>query len=216
MLGAIAAVAAWRATRRRMVGETGRRQRPSVVARALEAVGLAPPATIGVGMALEPGRGRTAVPVRSSLVGAAVAVLGVAAVAVFAASLDHLVATPRAYGINWDGVVDDTRMELAAPTDSSAARSTTRLDGLPRRVEAVASVCSLSITLDGRARRRARVPSLRGTIEPTVLEGGRRWPTDEVALGSRDVERARRARSAIGSPARARRATSSTGSSVAS
>ena len=57
------------------------RRRPSVVALP-SGGGLASPATIGVGMALEPGRGRSAVPVRSSLVGAAVAVLGVAAVGV--------------------------------------------------------------------------------------------------------------------------------------
>ena len=53
-------------------------------------------------MALEPGRGRTAVPVRTTIVTAALAIATVTAALVFAASLDHLVTTPRLYGWNWD------------------------------------------------------------------------------------------------------------------
>jgi hypothetical protein len=63
VLGAIVAVAAARTTRPGWSADRVR-PRPSVVARSLESVGLAPPVTIGVGMALQPGRGRTAVPVR--------------------------------------------------------------------------------------------------------------------------------------------------------
>jgi hypothetical protein len=57
-------------------------------------------------MAFEPGRGRSAVPVRSALAGSAIATAALAAAAVFGASLITLVSTPHAYGQNWDQVVD--------------------------------------------------------------------------------------------------------------
>ena len=72
-------------------GRRARRSWPTGCA----AAGLAPPLASGVRMALEPGRGRTAVPVRTAFVGAAVGVLGVTAVLVFSANVDHLAATPR-------------------------------------------------------------------------------------------------------------------------
>src|SRR5262249_7376925 len=62
VLGMITLFTGWRATRAAAFDERLRR-RPSVVTRALETAGFAPPATVGVGMALQPGRGRTAVPV---------------------------------------------------------------------------------------------------------------------------------------------------------
>ena len=52
-------------------------------------------------MAFEPGHGRTAVPVRSALVGTTVAVAAVVAAMVFGASFLGLVGTPHRYGQNW-------------------------------------------------------------------------------------------------------------------
>lgn len=79
--------------------------RPSRLGRAL---GLASsvPGSIGVRMAFEPGHGRTAVPVRSALVGTALAVAAVVAAIVFGASLLGLVGTPHRYGQNWDQELD--------------------------------------------------------------------------------------------------------------
>ena len=57
-------------------------------------------------MAFEPGRGRTAVPVRSALAGSVIAVAAVVAAGVFGASLAGLLGTPRSYGQNWDAVTD--------------------------------------------------------------------------------------------------------------
>ena len=74
---------AWRSSRRR--GST-----PSRSMRALRRTSLEPPATIGVGMALEP-RGGTAWAVRSAFLGVAFGVMGVVAVVVFVASVDELV-----------------------------------------------------------------------------------------------------------------------------
>jgi ABC-type antimicrobial peptide transport system permease subunit len=61
---------------------------------------------IGVAMAFEPGRGRTAVPVRSALAGSVIAVAAVTAAAVFGTSLVALISTPHSYGQNWDAQLD--------------------------------------------------------------------------------------------------------------
>jgi hypothetical protein len=63
-------------------------------------------ATVGLQMAFDSGRGRTAVPTRSTLIGTVVALTAVVAALVFGASLGQLVGTPRLYGQNWDRELD--------------------------------------------------------------------------------------------------------------
>src|SRR5215470_913011 len=81
---------------------------PAHSSRLSPALGLAGsvPGNLGVRMAFEPGHGRTAVPVRSALVGATVAVAAVAAAMVFGASFLALVGTPHRYGQNWPQELD--------------------------------------------------------------------------------------------------------------
>ncbi len=92
-------------TGRRQVGrrQKVRRGQPwtSGVARLAADAGAPASATAGVRFALEPGRGRTAVPVRSALFGTALAVLIVAATLTFGSGLDTLVSHPALYGWNW-------------------------------------------------------------------------------------------------------------------
>ncbi|MDQ1449501.1 MAG: putative transport system permease protein, partial [Actinomycetota bacterium] len=87
-------------------GPRAGRVRTSRVAR--EAAQLGAPVTVamGVRLALEPGRGRTAVPVRSALAGGVIAVAAVAAAVTFGSNLVHLVQTPRLYGQTWDVAID--------------------------------------------------------------------------------------------------------------
>ena len=72
----------------------------------LAGAGVPVTAATGARFALEPGRGRTAVPVRSALAGTALSVLTVVAAFTFGASLLHLVHTPRLYGQTWDVAVE--------------------------------------------------------------------------------------------------------------
>jgi hypothetical protein len=74
--------------------------RPSRLSPALGLAGSVP-GNLGVRMAFEPGHGRTAVPVRSALVGTTAAVAAVVAAMVFGASFLALVGTPHLYGQNW-------------------------------------------------------------------------------------------------------------------
>ena len=62
--------------------------------------------TEGVRRALQPGRGRSAVPVRAALAGTVLPVLAVAAAFTFGTNLLALVHTPRLYGQTWGAAVD--------------------------------------------------------------------------------------------------------------
>jgi ABC-type lipoprotein release transport system permease subunit len=74
--------------------------RPSRLGPSLGLAGSVP-GNLGVRMAFEPGHGRTAVPVRSALVGTTAAVAAVVAAMVFGASFLGLIGTPDRYGQNW-------------------------------------------------------------------------------------------------------------------
>lgn len=63
--------------------------------------GLPAPGVVGVRMALEPGEGRGAVPVRSAVLGSILAVALVVTTITFGSSLQTLVASPSLYGWNW-------------------------------------------------------------------------------------------------------------------
>lgn len=102
-LGAAATILAVRAAPHRL-GRSARFERSSS-SRSVQlaaALGLSLPGVVGLHFALEPGRGRTAVPARWVLAGAVIAVTTVTATLTFSASLDTLISQPRLYGWNWD------------------------------------------------------------------------------------------------------------------
>jgi len=82
-------------------GRRPRVQRRSAVAAAAAGAGLPVPAVIGARFALEPGRGRSAVPVRPALVGAIAGVLGVLAAFTFSAGVSDAAANPVRFGQTW-------------------------------------------------------------------------------------------------------------------
>ena len=102
VLGGTAALLAFAAAPHRITLRP--RLRPTsgarVVASAARA-GLSGPGVVGVRMALEPGEGRAAVPVRSALLGSVLAVALVVTTLTFGDSLHTLVANPPLYGWNW-------------------------------------------------------------------------------------------------------------------
>jgi ABC-type lipoprotein release transport system permease subunit len=82
----------------------GRRQgipRRSAVAVAAAEAGFPVAAVVGARFALEPGRGRSAVPVRPALAGAVVGVLGVLAAFTFSAGVSDAAANPARFGQTW-------------------------------------------------------------------------------------------------------------------
>src|SRR5205823_7306680 len=109
LVTALAALPAWNAARASGnalgTAELKRARRPSATAAAMARTSFPPSATAGVRMALEPGRGRTAVPVRTTMFGATLSLVALAAALGFASSLDQLVSTPALSGWNWDTIV---------------------------------------------------------------------------------------------------------------
>jgi hypothetical protein len=179
---ACAALAGWRAGRDQAGGLDsaqvvggGRRSR---VAAALGAAGLPPAAVTGTRLALEPGRGRTAVPVRSAIAAAAAAVCALTIAVTFGASLVRLVGDPLAYGITWDLRVGN----FADPQGSREAAR--KLAANPAVAAYAGDVMGAGSLVDGRS-----VPVLsfapgKGSIGPAVVEGRAPARFDEVALGA--------------------------------
>jgi ABC-type lipoprotein release transport system permease subunit len=75
--------------------------RPSRIAAAFARAGMPPAAVAGSRLALEPGHGHTAVPVRSAVMGLAIAVAAMVGAFGFAASAVHFGSTPRLWGIEF-------------------------------------------------------------------------------------------------------------------
>lgn len=101
-LGAVALGLAYReAPHRVLLRSRLSPERNSKAVQAAASAGLPPQAVIGVRFALEPGRGRTAVPVRSALLGAVLAVALVVATLTFGSGLQTLVSHPALYGWNF-------------------------------------------------------------------------------------------------------------------
>jgi hypothetical protein len=98
---ATATVTAWWRTGR----SAAEVSRPSTVGDWAARAGLSPALVVGARLAVEPGRGRRAVPVRSALVGAIVGVLGVVACFTFRAGIDDALARPERSGIVWDSAM---------------------------------------------------------------------------------------------------------------
>jgi ABC-type antimicrobial peptide transport system permease subunit len=161
-------------------------RRPSWLARAATAGGLPPPATTGIRMALEPGRGRAAVPVRSALAGVAVAIAAVVTAATFAANLQRLVSTPSLFGRSWD-VALDTGFG-AIPLDAAASI----LDD-DSAVTAYAGGRYAEVAIDGQAVPAVGIDLLEGEVFPTLLQGRPPLRPDEIVLGTTSLRRLGRA-----------------------
>ena len=175
----IALLAALRTTRRSSLDrEPHAYRRTSTIVERAAGAGLRPTATNGLRMAIQSGRGDARVPVRSAFFGAVFGVAGVTAALVFAASLSHLVGTPRLYGWTWDA-----KVEVDAPKGQCGDRQD---NGVARQVgiEAVAKVCSSEMEVGGRPVSVWGFQSLRGTIDPEVVAGRAPRGPHEIALGS--------------------------------
>ena len=101
-LALVAAAIAYRLAPHRVARRAAAAGRGSGVVAAALAAGLPASGGAGLRFALEPGRGRTAVPVRSVIAGTVLAMLVGVATLTFGASLSTLVSHPSLYGWNFD------------------------------------------------------------------------------------------------------------------
>jgi predicted lysophospholipase L1 biosynthesis ABC-type transport system permease subunit len=172
----VGAIPAWTAARTATTGAGGSeadRQRPSALASLVGRVWRSPAAVIGVRMALEPGRGRTAVPVRSTIFGATLSIAALTASLVFATSLGHLLDTPRLSGFTWDAFV---AVEEQPEGAAAAFRADPKLAGFSR-----GGFTNVRI---GRVELMALVHDGSGPARPVITDGAAPAADDEIALGA--------------------------------
>lgn len=155
---------------------------PSRAPAALARWGAPPAVVLGVRMAFEPGRGRTAVPVRTALAGAVLALAAITTAYSFGASLDRLGSTPSHYGWTWDVIVGNPNSpDMRSRTEPLLARNAD--------VGAYSAAASTYLTIDG-----AQVPTTgfdtsRGAVLPPVVAGREPAADDEIVLGSRELRK---------------------------
>jgi len=173
---------AWRLSRSardgRRAGAGAPDARSSRVARGAANIGAPVPATIGLRMALEPGRGRSAVPVRSALVDSVLAVAAVAAAFTFGSNLVNLVRTPRLYGQTWDATID---AQFASPPTRVYAQLIAKhpvVDRWSFGDYATLQVGSHTVPAIG------ILPGHGAPLFPTIIEGRAPRADTEVALGN--------------------------------
>jgi hypothetical protein len=160
--------------------------RPSRITGMFTRSGAPVSATVGARLALEPGWGRTAVPVRSTLAVTAVAVAAMAAAFTFGANLERLVNTPRLYGQTWHVAVDAEFGQVPRPDVEKFLRQQRGVSGWTFGDHAETTIAGrpvATIALTG-----GKGPAL----FPTLLEGRAPRAPDEIVLGSKSLAGARR------------------------
>jgi hypothetical protein len=152
--------------------------RASTAARTAASAGLPIPAVTGIRFALEPGAGRTSVPVRSAIFGAVLAVVVLVSTITFGSSLTTLIARPSLYGWNWTDAINGG----AGVGDVPGPAATKLLDRDPF-VAAWTGVYFSNLSIDGQL-----VPVLGGTpgatVSPAILSGQRFQAANQVVLGA--------------------------------
>ncbi len=142
--------------------------------RGAESAGLPISGVIGVRFALESGRGRTSVPVRSALVGTVLAVAVVVSSLTFASGLSTLVSHPALYGWNWNYMINTT--------NDVPPQSIKLLDHDPD-VAAWAGAAIVPVLIGGQY-----VPTLfartGATVAPPILSGHGLDDKEQIVLGS--------------------------------
>lgn len=164
--------------------------RMSAVRRMVETINVTPALGVGLRAAFGPRRDRGAALMHSAVLAVAVAVVGAVSVSVFDTSLARLADTPAFFGVGWDVAVDDNRAERPDPDRSCSGLVGTRV--AVERVTAVAGICVLNIEVQGHPVGAFGYMPMRGSIEPTMLEGRAPRARGEIALGSETLDAVRR------------------------
>jgi len=180
----IGALTAWRWTRPASRSRQLRNSiRPPLAARLLGGNLRPLPLTLGVRQALDGGRGRTAVPVRTTVVAAALAVMTLTTALTFGSSLGHLLDTPRLYGWSWDAQIGGRGF----PDFGSAV--TTGLAGNPA-VQGYATGTITEIAVNGVRADAFAVHAGGASVGPALLAGRAPEHADEIVLGTQTLRAA--------------------------
>lgn len=179
---AVAAASAF-AARRTLTARRAAHPRGSRTAALVGRAGLGTPVEVGTRLALEPGRGASAVPVGPALIGSVVGVMGVVAAFSFARGVDDAVGHPERFGqvaelttfVGYNGMTDATEGELAAYVE--ALRTLPDVNAASDTVTQTATFAETGTT--------AALWTLRpgaGELGAVTLDGHLPETADEIAL----------------------------------
>ena len=156
----------------------GQPMRGSGIVKVALAAGLPVSGIAGLRFALESGRGRTTVPVRSVILGAVLAVTVVTTTLTFGASLNTLISHPNLYGWNFDYAYYST--DGYGPVPTAIVQPLLARD---RFVATTTGVYFATVEIQGQV-----VPLLvepaHAAIAPPVLTGHRMDSAGQIVLGS--------------------------------
>jgi ABC-type lipoprotein release transport system permease subunit len=133
------------------------------------------PVGIGAGLALEPGRGERAVPVRPAIAGAVAGILGVVGAFGLVRGIDDAVANPQRSGQVWDAVVWPNTPDLLPGLVASLKRDADVRD--------VMDMVRMPVDVDGSALPVYALDPVRGNAPFVVLHGRGPRTDHEVAIG---------------------------------
>jgi hypothetical protein len=156
-------------------------ERSSRVADRLAHRGVPPTTVVGVRVALEPGHGATAVPVRTTLVSAAVAVTLLVGALTFGAGLTHLANTPMLQGWNWDASVGNPH------SDDVSTTAIPLLFDSPDVVAFSGLAGPADAQVGGKRGALFAIDAVKGSVMPPFVEGRGPLTGDEVALATKDL-----------------------------
>jgi hypothetical protein len=176
LTGALALFAANRELRRITMPSVSRTpKRESWLVRSSANSGLPISAVTGVRFALDSGKGRTATPVRSAILGVTVLI----ATLTFGASLDGLVSRPQLYGWNWNFAI----LAGFAGAEDLPAHQTASFLSQDRDIASWSGAYVVGANLDGNSEGMVtEQPGAR--VQPPILSGHGLRQRNQVVLGS--------------------------------
>ncbi len=180
LLTARAALAAQRAAWRQADPAAGSQGRGSRLARWLARRGFPSPVVTGVRLAFEPGSDRSPVPVRSAVLGTALALAAVIAALVFGASLAHVIGDPRLAGWNWDVAVGNPHSGDTSAQTIPRLRADASLAGFTATALGDGIIGGQDVPVVG-------LQTLRGHVAPPLLAGRLPQGPREIALSGGEL-----------------------------
>jgi ABC-type antimicrobial peptide transport system permease subunit len=184
----LAVVPSWRAARvaAGVPGSLTEIPRPARVTEAVSRTVPGPSASVGIRMAFERGRGRTAVPVRTTITATGVGLVALTAALVVGSSLNALTKTPRLYGWNWDVAAVSPAFNNDQEDPAAGSRNRAELRALPGIAAASFGPEGGQLLVNGVV----VVPfglELGAIVAPPLLEGRAPAAPDEIAIARKTL-----------------------------
>jgi ABC-type antimicrobial peptide transport system permease subunit len=137
--------------------------------------------SVGAGLTVQSGRGRSAVPFRTAIAGTVVAVAALAMTLTFGTNLVHLVETPALYGQTWSIGIDTGFGQIQGSTIASYLGSRSDVAGWTYGNQSDANIGGHEFPVIGLAQGKGPISW------PVITDGRAPQAPDEMALGAKTM-----------------------------